>query len=148
MIRTSSYRLLFKTASATLVVLIGAVVLAFAAEQGDRKPSWVAPEAARTRVNPLPSSDEVLREGLKLYKKNCLTCHGTEGKGDGPATQFIESTPTDLSQPEVQSRLTEGEIFWKLTEGRNPMPSFKKKLSETERWHLARYVRSLNTLTR
>ena len=148
MIKDSTYRTLFPSASATLVVLIGAAGLAFAAAQEDREPKWVAPEAARIRANPLPPNDEMLREGLKLYKKNCSTCHGAYGRGDGPATQFIGTTPTDLSLPEVQSRLTDGEIFWKLTEGRNPMPSFKKKLSETERWQLAGYVRSLSTQTR
>ena len=125
------------------MVLIGTVGLIAATEQVDVKSKWVAPEAARAAVNPIPTSTDVQAEGLRLYKKNCLTCHGAKGKGDGPATQFIESSPTDISTPEAQSRMTDGEIFWKVTKGRNPMPSFEKKLSETERWKLVHYVRSL-----
>jgi mono/diheme cytochrome c family protein len=130
------------------VALFGASALALAVEQSDKKPNWVAPDEARERANPLPRTGEVLREGLKLYEENCQTCHGTEGKGDGPAIQFIETPPADLTRPDLQSRLTDGEIFWKLSEGRSPMPSFKKKLSEKERWQLAQYVRSLNTTAR
>jgi mono/diheme cytochrome c family protein len=129
--------------SATLTALIGALGLVFAAEQGNRKPKWEAPEAARTAENPIPATPEAVQDGLSLYKKNCLTCHGTQGRGDGPAAQFIESSPTDISDPEVQSRVTDGEVFWKISEGRNPMPSFKKKLSEDERWKLVHYVRRL-----
>ena len=86
---------------------------------------------------------EVLAEALRLYEKNCLTCHGAKGKGDGPASGFIEPSPTDISTPELHSRMTDGEIFWKITEGRNPMPSFKKKLPENERWKLVHFVRNL-----
>ena len=99
------------------------------------------PAPPRLRVF-VPTAD-VLAEGLRLYEKNCLTCHGAKGKGDGPAVPFIEPSPMDISTPEAQSRMTDGEIFWKITEGRNPMPSFKKKLSENERWKLVHYVRSL-----
>jgi mono/diheme cytochrome c family protein len=127
--------------SATLTVLLGAVGLAAATEQADSRPKWEAPGPARAVVNPLPETPDVLAEGLRLYEKNCLTCHGAKGKGDGPAIPFIESSPTDISIPEVQSRMTDGEIFWKITEGRNPMPSFKKKLSENE-LHTVRSLRA------
>jgi mono/diheme cytochrome c family protein len=38
--------------------------------------------------------------------------------------------------------LTDGEIFYQISEGRKPMPSFKKKLSEAQRWQLVLLVRS------
>lgn len=129
--------------SATLTVLIGAVGLAAASQQTDPKLKWEAPESVREVANPISPSTEVLAEALRLYEKNCLTCHGAQGKGDGPAIKFIKPLPADISTPEAQSRMTDGEIFWKITEGRNPMPSFKTKLSENERWKLVHYVRSL-----
>jgi mono/diheme cytochrome c family protein len=122
---------------------MSAVALAAATDQADARQKWKAPETAREVVNPISPTTEVLAEALRLYEKNCLTCHGAKGKGDGPAIGFIESSPTDISAPELQSRMTDGEIFWKITEGRNPMPSFKKKLSENERWKLVHFVRSL-----
>jgi mono/diheme cytochrome c family protein len=41
------------------------------------------------------------------------------------------------------SSVTDGEIFYQISQGRKPMPAFKKRLSEEERWQLVLYVRSL-----
>ena len=38
---------------------------------------------------------------------------------------------------------TDGEIFWQITHGRSPMPAFQGKLTDTERWQLVDYIRSL-----
>ncbi len=134
-----------RTLIATFLALSGALGLGVAVEQkgGAFNSRWVVPEDARMAKNPVPLSPQVSQEGLALYKTNCLTCHGVSGKGDGPAAEFIESAPSDISSSEVQRRMTGGEIFWKITEGRNPMPSFKKKLSTEERWKLVYAVRDL-----
>ncbi len=138
---------MYRTGGAILLVLGGAVGIGAATAGGQKGGApvskWEAPEEAKKVKNPVAMSPEVVREGLALYKKNCLTCHGAAGKGDGPAAQFIESAPADISSPETQSRMTDGEIFWKITEGRHPMPPFKKKLSEKERWKLVNTVRTL-----
>jgi mono/diheme cytochrome c family protein len=128
-----------------VVALVGAVAAAFAGGQQGGRAKWVAPESARSLVNPIPSSPEVLAEGRRLFEKNCLTCHGARGKGDGPASQFVKPTPADISSPEVRNRMMDGELFWKITEGRKPMPPFEKKLVEDERWKLVHYIRSLGT---
>jgi mono/diheme cytochrome c family protein len=39
--------------------------------------------------------------------------------------------------------MTDGEIFWKITEGRRPMPSFKKELTDEQRWQLVNFLRRL-----
>jgi mono/diheme cytochrome c family protein len=41
------------------------------------------------------------------------------------------------------SRLPDGEIFWKISKGRKPMPTFEQQLSRRERWDLVSYVRTL-----
>ncbi len=129
----------------SLIVLASVGTLAHTSQQeeGDPGTEWEAPEEAKAKPNPLPSTAEVLAEGSVLYKKNCEMCHGVTGKGDGPATQFVKPAPHDISTPEVQSEMTDGSIFWKLTVGKNPMPPFGKKLSDNERWALVHYVRSL-----
>jgi mono/diheme cytochrome c family protein len=38
--------------------------------------------------------------------------------------------------------VTDGEIFYQISEGRKPMPAFKRKLTEEQRWQLVLYVRS------
>jgi mono/diheme cytochrome c family protein len=50
--------------------------------------------------------------------------------------------PADLTDPRLRNE-TEGELFWKITKGRRPMPSFRNKLSDEERWEVVLYLRTL-----
>ena len=50
--------------------------------------------------------------------------------------------PADLTDAHMMSEMTDGEIFWKISEGRQPMPSFKKQLSEEQRWQMVHYLRT------
>jgi mono/diheme cytochrome c family protein len=43
----------------------------------------------------------------------------------------------------MMKKATDGELFWKITEGRPPMPSYEHQLSETQRWQLVNYLREL-----
>jgi mono/diheme cytochrome c family protein len=77
-----------------------------------------------------------------LYVKECASCHGTAGKGDGPAAKDLERKPGDLSSPKLTDQ-TDGALFWKLTEGNKPMPSMREVFSEEDRWTVINYVRTL-----
>jgi Cytochrome c len=35
--------------------------------------------------------------GKQMYKDYCAVCHGMDGKGDGPAVQFLQAAPPDLT---------------------------------------------------
>jgi mono/diheme cytochrome c family protein len=136
---------MLRTPAQTLVVLAALATVAWGRPQsgGGQTGKWVAPADARARVNPIPRSQEVLAEGKALYQRNCQLCHGASGRGDGPATQYVKPAPADISAAAAQAAMTDGEIFWKVTTGREPMPPFGKKLTERERWVLVHYVRSL-----
>ena len=56
---------------------------------------------------------------------------------------MYDPTPSDLTDAVRMNKLTDGEIFYQITEGRKPMPSFRKKLSDEQRWQLVLFVRSL-----
>ncbi len=43
----------------------------------------------------------------------------------------------------MMKEMTDGEIFWKITTGKPPMPSYREELTEKERWDLVNYLRSL-----
>jgi mono/diheme cytochrome c family protein len=103
---------------------------------------WKAPPTAVNRPNPVPVNANTIALGQKLYVGNCMTCHGATGKGDGPGAAALEKRPADLSA-RVRSGATDGELFWKITEGRSPMISWKGSLSETQRWELVNYIKSL-----
>ena len=38
---------------------------------------------------------------------------------------------------------TDGELFWKITVGKKPMPNYGSRLSPTDRWNVINYLRSL-----
>lgn len=103
---------------------------------------WVSPKTAQEIKNPLSGDKTSLAEGKKLYTTNCAPCHGEKGRGDGPAAQALTPKPADHSSGVVQSE-SDGSLFWKLSEGRNPMPAYKAILNEHQRWEVVNYIRTL-----
>jgi mono/diheme cytochrome c family protein len=115
---------------------------------------WAAPEAEKARTNPLTSSEKDLGRGRSLYRQHCELCHGKEGRGDGPSARLHARNarpPQDLTRPEIQGNMTDGEIFWKVGAGfrenrKIVMPAFLEEIPSAEdRWRVVLYVRSLET---
>ena len=105
---------------------------------------WPAPEAAVKTKNPVKADEASIKEGKELYAQHCKSCHGAKGKGDGTKAEKIDISCGDFSAPEV-AKITDGELYWKTTEGRKPMPSYKEKLSDNERWSVINYLRTLQS---
>ena len=105
---------------------------------------WKAPPRAARKKNPIAADDKSKAAGKSVYIAQCLSCHGNSGKGDGPASKDLNPKPRDLGAANVTAQ-TDGALFWKLTEGRKPMPSFEKLTSEDERWHVINYIRTFAT---
>jgi mono/diheme cytochrome c family protein len=105
--------------------------------------SWNAPEEACKVENPLEKSDRVLNAGKQIFAQLCTVCHGEAGEGDGVAASVLQPKPADLTSKVVREQ-TDGAIYWKLREGRPPMPGFKSQLSEQQTWAVVHYIRSLN----
>jgi mono/diheme cytochrome c family protein len=132
---------------APLLVALGAGALAAPGWAHAKK--WVAPAQAVARANPVPTGTEAVTRGRALYTEHCEPCHGPKGKGDGPEAKPGHEAPHDLSDPALQKRLTDGEILWKVTEGRSDgghvlMPAFAEDIpSEEDRWKVVHFVRTL-----
>ncbi|MGA2429850.1 MAG: cytochrome c [Candidatus Acidiferrum sp.] len=103
---------------------------------------WTVPEEAKQRKNPLTSSDAIRQSIRPLYNDKCASCHGNSGKGDGHDATLYDPAPTNFADAKRMSAVTDGELFFKLSEGRKPMPSFKKRLTEDQRWRLILLLRS------
>jgi len=123
------------------VVLLGliglAVALAFV-----RNNTWAIPPEAKAMKNPLTPSDANTTAAKQMYRDQCANCHGDSGKGDGSDAMMYDPAPSDLTDAAKMSKVTDGEIYYQISEGRKPMPSFKKKLTEEQRWQLVILVRS------
>jgi mono/diheme cytochrome c family protein len=103
---------------------------------------WIVPEADKQRKNPLSLSEVNLNAAKLIYSEKCANCHGDTGKGDGSDAMMYDPAPQDLTDAGKMQKVTDGEIFYQITVGRKPMPSFKKRLTEEQRWQLVVLVRS------
>jgi mono/diheme cytochrome c family protein len=103
---------------------------------------WNIPEKDKRRVNPIQPSREVINAARVIYLDKCSQCHGTSGKGDGPDAATYYPSPTNLTDASHINSVTDGEIFYQISQGRKPMPAFKKRLTEEQRWQLVLLVRS------
>ena len=103
---------------------------------------WKVPEEAKRRPNPIQTSASALAAGRSIYLDKCVQCHGETGKGDGPDAASYYPSPTSLVDARHMNSVTDGEIFYQISQGRKPMPAFKKRLTEEQRWQLVLYVRS------
>jgi mono/diheme cytochrome c family protein len=111
-------------------------------DQGGGTDDWKAPSRAVRRKNPVPVNNRTLEAGKAAYAANCLACHGASGRGDGPAATTCGLQPDDLSQLQSTDE-TDGELFWKISQGKKPMPSFDSDVPETQRWEVVNYIRTL-----
>jgi len=134
---------IFSFISLVFVMLFAISNQAFAQTKHKGTP-WPVPEEFAKLKNPITIGATTLDEGKELYNQHCKSCHGLKGKGDGPKADKIDIFCGDFSSVEF-SKATEGEAYWKTTEGRKPMPSFKEKLTENERWTVIYYIRTLKS---
>ncbi len=125
--------------SIMLAAMLVAGSLCFSDDSADE---WKAPPRFAKLPNPVPSTADSIAAGKKIYLANCLACHGAAGKGDGPAAIACNPRPKDLSDPRIAAQ-ADGELFWKITEGKKPMPTYRKLLSESDRWTVIDYIRTL-----
>lgn len=130
-----------------LLALTGSFLLGAISSSG-QSPSkaadeeWKAPVRASKKKNPFSADEQSIAAGKLVYVGQCLSCHGPTGKGDGPAAKDLPKKVGDLSDPKLDEQ-TDGALFWKITEGRTPMPTFEKLLKEEDRWKVVIYLRTL-----
>ena len=106
------------------------------------------PEVRGQRPEAITSSP-VQNDGPRLYAKWCASCHGVEGKGDGPNAANLPVKPAQHSSREAMSARPDDSLFDTIASGgavmnRSPrMPPFGGTLSATEIRALVRHIRTL-----
>lgn len=118
------------------------LLVLIATSNGKLAASWNAPEDAVRKINPVPRTQDSIEQGARIYKKKCASCHGKEGDGDGPTSKILKVQMLPFRSREVAQQ-TDGELFWKITVGKKPMPPFEKSLSDEERWHIVNWMRHI-----
>ena len=125
-----------------LTVAIGLTGISFTIVNNQEKKPWAVPDNFKKMKNAVESNTESIAEGKTLYATHCKSCHGSKGLGDGSKAAQLKTEPGNFSKADFQSQ-TDGALFYKTTEGRDDMPSFKKKIPDAdERWSIVNYMRT------
>lgn len=81
-------------------------------------------------------------DGKALYDKNCRSCHGDTGKGDGPAAKALKPPPQDFAGKAI----LEADITKVITDGKagdKAHPAFGKKLNDEQMKAVSQHVKQL-----
>ena len=100
---------------------------------------WDIPVQEARRLNPIEVSPQSLERGETLYRANCTRCHGDYGFGDGPQAKELRVPPANLHH--AARHYSDGELFYIIRKGRDPMPAWENVLTEEELWNLINYLR-------
>jgi mono/diheme cytochrome c family protein len=103
---------------------------------------WVVPASAKNTKNPVAPTPKNKAEAKGLYTQNCVPCHGDQGDGQGLMGSSLDPPASNFTDAGVMGPQTDGELFWKMGEGRSAMPAFKDQLNDTQRWELVNYLRT------
>ena len=120
---------------ALIVIAFLHVSIAFAQHNGP----WNASKTAVNMKNPFPADEFSLERGKHSYQIDCARCHGKEGKGDGIKSGKVHKDVSDLGSDVIQKQ-TDGELFWKISDARRPMPL--TDITNDQRWDIVNYIRT------
>ncbi|WP_435352509.1 c-type cytochrome [Emticicia sp. SJ17W-69] len=126
-----------------LVLISGIMTICLSFNATAQSKPWTVPDASKSKKNPVANDAEALATAKTLWGTHCKSCHGAKGLGDGSKAAQLKTEPGDFSQAATQSQ-TDGALFYKISEGRDDMPSFKKKIpDDDDRWSLIYFIRTL-----
>lgn len=93
----------------------------------------------------LPTGPLDLAIGRELYNRNCTSCHGIAGAGDGPAGRGLDPAPPPIGVRSETADLTPTLAYNVISVGvrGTAMPAYAGVLSPHDRWNVVNYIYSL-----
>ncbi|WP_141733007.1 c-type cytochrome [Oligoflexus tunisiensis] len=112
---------------------------------GEIRNDWVPTPQEKAQLDVLEQEAKKFA-GLKnqadkaraLFKLHCATCHGAEGRGDGPGGDSLPVIPTNFHEWPIKYGRAPHEVAFTIINGRNEevMPPFGAVLKKEELWSL------------
>lgn len=100
-------------------------------------------DGARSSVTP---SAQTTAAGAAIYARQCASCHGKDGLGDGDAENALSPSPALLAYMIRRPISVDEYLLWTISDGgaqfQSQMPAFKDKLSRNEIWQVIAYMRA------
>ncbi len=78
--------------------------------------------------------------GEAIFKKNCIMCHGADGKGQ--TKMGLKMGAADLTSNDIQS-LSDAALAQTIHNGKSKMPPFSQTLSDADIAQVVQYIRTL-----
>jgi mono/diheme cytochrome c family protein len=134
-----------------ILLVLGAILLAsFGISYGKPNTTQDKPGATEPKMtpedaakkNPVPPTPEGLAEVRKLYSYNCAMCHGKTGDGKGDLAADMKLELHDWRDASSLEKMTDGELFWIISNGKGKMPGEGDRTKEKVRWNFVNLVRS------
>jgi len=97
---------------------------------------------AAFQTNPNQGSIESVARGQQIWALNCLSCHGPEALGDGPASAQLAKRPKDLTMIASPPFFPDGILAFRIAHGKNTMPAWQDILTPDQIWDLVSFIRS------
>ena len=94
------------------LIFLSMAIFAFSAALVAQQKPWDVPANFKTMKNPVAKGDASNNAGKLLYTRNCASCHGKVGLGDGVKARALKTFPGDFSGADYQNQ-TDGEHFYK-----------------------------------
>lgn len=140
-----------------MLTLLFSAVLAFFLVGGTRDAGCSPVQASGTKQSrsSVRQTPQLVEQGRGLFQRQCAVCHGSEGKGDGPASYLLYPKPRDLTSGTFKVRSTpsgspptDEDLYRTITSGLigTGMPGFSY-LSEKDRKSLVSFVKAVAQIT-
>jgi mono/diheme cytochrome c family protein len=98
--------------------------------------------------NPEPFSVAGVMHGARVYTRHCASCHGADGRGEGPLAPSLAHWPPTFAGALLARRL-DGELYWRVRHGMRDergapsMPGFAATLDAHDTWAVLDYLKAL-----
>lgn len=122
--------------------ILSVIALAACSSNSNPQPTF-APVPAEYAGQTNPLGPEAAAEGQKVFKTNCVPCHGAEGQGDGPAGAALDPAPKNLA--DLQEAAGDDYLFWRISTGKpgTSMVAWKGILTDEQIWQTVSFIRTL-----
>jgi len=91
---------------------------------------------------PLEVSRELMERGQQRFNITCVMCHGAAAAGDGITKKYGLATVVSLQDERIR-KMSDGEIFNTITNGKNTMMAYGPNIIVPDRWAIIAYLRAL-----
>src|SRR5213594_3247068 len=91
---------------------------------------------------PVPVTPELMQRGQQRFNITCAMCHGATAAGNGITKQYGLATVVSLQDDRIR-KMSDGEIFNTITNGKNTMMAYGPNIVVADRWAIIAYLRAL-----